>query len=125
MYRCQQRSDESHDSYLARADVLWTELLSSKVTLQELQAYAILRGSQLSADDKKRVILESEATAEGVFEMTKVNAAVRMLGSGFFHDITGAKKVKGKIYDNPALIAEDGTESEQVLVAEEGLKRIS
>ena len=64
VYRCQQRSDESHDSYLARADVLWTELLSSKVTLQELQAYAILRGSQLSADDKKPVILESEATAE-------------------------------------------------------------
>ena len=119
IYRCQQRNDESNDSYLARADVLWTELLASKVSLPELQAYAILRGSQLSAEDKKRVILESEATTQGVLEMCKVNAAVRMLGSGFFHDVTGAKKVKGKIYDNHALIAEDVAESERVLVAEE------
>jgi hypothetical protein len=119
IYRCQQRNDESNDSYLARADVLWTELLASKVSLPELQAYAILRGSQLSAEDKKRVILESEATTQGVLEMSKVNAAVRMLGSGFFHDVTGAKKVKGKIYDNHALIAEDVAESERVLVAEE------
>ena len=119
IYRCQQRNDESNDSYLARADVLWTELLASKVSLPELRAYAILRGSQLSAEDKKRVILESEATTQGVLEMCKVNAAVRMLGSGFFHDVTGAKKIKGKIYDNHALIAEDVAESEQVLVAEE------
>ena len=122
IYRCQQRNDESNDSYLARADVLWTELLTSKVSLQELQAYAILRGSQLSAEDKKRVILESEATSKGVLEMSKVNAAVRMLGSGFFHDVTGAKKVKGKIYDTHALIAEDVAESEQVLVAEESFE---
>ena len=32
IYRCQQRNDESNDSYLARADVLWTELLTSKVS---------------------------------------------------------------------------------------------
>ncbi|CAL1163657.1 unnamed protein product, partial [Cladocopium goreaui] len=122
IYRCQQRNDESNDSYLARADVLWTELLTSQVSLQELQAYAILRGSQLSAEDKKRVILESEATTKGVLDISKVNAAVRMLGSGFFHDVTGAKKVKGKIYDNQALIAEDVAESEQVLVAEESFE---
>jgi hypothetical protein len=54
--------------------------------------------------------------------MSKVNAAVRMLGSGFFHDVTGAKKVKGKIYDTHALIAEDVAESEQVLVAEESFE---
>ena len=122
IYRCQQRNDESNDSYLARADVLWTELLTSKVSLQELQAYAILRGSQLSAEDKKRVILESEATTKGVLEISKVNAAVRMLGSGFFHDVTGAKRVKGKIYDNHALIAEDVAETEQVLVAEDSFE---
>ena len=54
--------------------------------------------------------------------MSKVNAAVRMLGSGFFHDVTGAKKVKGKIYDTHTLLADDGGESEQVLVAEEGFE---
>lgn len=119
VYRCQQKSDESHDSFLARADVLWSELLASKVTLQELQAYTVLRGSQLSSEDKKRVVLESEASESGKLEMSKVNAAVRMLGSGFFHDVTGTKKAKGKVYDAHALVVEESDEIESALVADE------
>eukprot|EP00435_Cladocopium_sp_Y103_P003257 s1712_g1.t1 len=119
VYRCQQKTDESHDSFLARADVLWSELLASKVTLQELQAYTVLRGSMLSAEDKKRVVLESEASESGKLEMSKVTAAVRMLGSGFFQDVTGIKKVKGKVYDAHAMIAEEADDAETALVAEE------
>jgi hypothetical protein len=57
VFRCAQRQDESNDSFLARADILWTELIASKISLEELQAYVVLRGSHLTADDKKRVIL--------------------------------------------------------------------
>ena len=57
IFRCQQRNDEANDSYLARADVLWQELLSKGTKIEELQAYIVLRGSLLSAEDKKRVVL--------------------------------------------------------------------
>ena len=53
-YRCVQKQDETADSFLARSDVAWTELLSKKMTLAELQAYIVLRGSCLSGEDKKR-----------------------------------------------------------------------
>jgi len=72
MYQCVQQTDESHDSYLARADVLWTKLLTQKLKMEDLQAYVTLRGSLLTNDDKKRVILESDASLEGKLTMTKV-----------------------------------------------------
>ena len=119
VFRCVQRADESNDSFLARADILWSELLASQVTLEELQAYIVLRGSQLSADDKKRVILESESSKEHALDMTKVTSSVRMLGSGFFHDVTGIKKAKGKIYDAHTMYTEEYDEPETALVTEE------
>lgn len=106
VYRSIQRPDESNDSFLARTDVAWTELLSKSVTLAEIQAYTVLRGSQLTADDKKRVIQESAASASGALSMEKVTEAVRMLGAGFFQDLTGQKRVKRKIYEPTALFAE-------------------
>lgn len=39
LFRCQQRADESNDSYLARTDVAWTEVLTRNVKLEELQAW--------------------------------------------------------------------------------------
>lgn len=39
LYRCVQKGDESADSYLARADIMWTELNSKKFQLSDLQAY--------------------------------------------------------------------------------------
>ena len=83
-YKCVQKGDESSDSYLARCEVVWTELLARNVNLEELQAYIMLRGSRLSPDDKKRVIVDAGAESGGSLEMTKVTAAVRMLGSTFF-----------------------------------------
>jgi hypothetical protein len=79
LYRSSQKSDETSDSYLSRCDVTWTELLSKKVDLKELQAYIVLRGSRLAADDKKRVIIESKAEEGSQLTMEKVTSAIRLL----------------------------------------------
>ena len=107
IFRCQQRSDETNDSYLARADVLWAELLSKKMDMSELQAYILLRGSQLSSEDKKRVLLEADIKDAGELRIDRVSKAIRMLGAGFFQQVAGQSKTKGKIYDGTAFIAED------------------
>ena len=60
LYHLNQHSDESNDSFLARADVAWSKLLSQKLSLEDLQAFILLRGSNLTPDEKKRVILEAE-----------------------------------------------------------------
>ena len=104
LFRCQQKSDESNDSYLARSDVLWQELINKQMKLEELQAYIVLRGANLGADDKKRVILDSENSADGRLTIDKVNNAVRMLGAGFFQEVTvGKKPTKLKTYDSTLL----------------------
>ena len=108
IFHCTQRADESNDSYLARADILWTELLSKQMKLEELQSYIVLRGSGLSAEDKKRVVIESNAASSPELNMKKVSQSIRMLGAGFFHDVTGQKKPKTKIYDpDTVLLAEE------------------
>ena len=94
LYKCVQKADESADSFLSRCDVVWSDLLIRKVKLEEIQAYILLRGSRLSAEDRKRVIVEAGAEAGGLLEMKKVTAAVRMLGSGFFNELTGYKRDK-------------------------------
>ena len=107
LFRCVQKSDESNDSYLARADVAWTEVISRGVKLEELQAYVVLRGSLLNADDKKRVLVEAGAETGSQLTMAKVSAAVRMLGAGFFQEYTGGKKAKLKTYDQSAFMTEE------------------
>ena len=82
IYHTLQKTDETNDSFLARADILWGRLLSRKITIADLQAYIVLRGSQLTADEKKRVIMDSEST--GSLTMKKVSEAIRLLGVSFF-----------------------------------------
>ena len=106
LFRSQQKSDESNDSYLARMDVVWTELTTRVISLEELQAYVLLRGSLLSADDKKRVILECDAK-KGSLDVAQVSAAVRMLGAGFFQEMTTGKRLARKTYDGTVFLAED------------------
>ena len=113
LFRCVQRSDESNDSFLARADIHWSELLARKTSLEEIQAYVILRGSQLSSEDKKRVLLECDAGEKGSLSMDKVSQAIRMLGAGFFQDMVGAKKSRGKVYDGTALATETTGQEEE------------
>ena len=113
LYKCAQKSDESADSYLARADIMWTELNSKKFQLSGLQAYVTLRGSVLSAEDKKRVLLDADAANNGQLTVSKVSAAIRMLGAGFFQEMTTGRHInKAKIYDQSTLMAEDMDEAE-------------
>ena len=109
LFQCNQQSDESHDSYLARADVLWSKLKARKLQLEDLQAYITLRGAQLSGEDKKRIILDSDSSLEGSLTVSRVQEAVRMLGTAFFHEMTGQgkKTSKSKVYDTSTFIADD------------------
>ena len=111
LFKCVQRQDESNDSFLARCDVVWSELKAKKIDLDAVHAYIVLRGSLLSTDDKKRVIVESESSKDGTLTVEKVSQAVRMLGTAFFNDLIGQKKSKGKIYDHLAFVTEDVDES--------------
>ena len=56
------------------------------MTLRELQACVVLRGSKLQPKDKKRVIVETKETEDSSLTMKNVTAAIRLLGSGFFHE---------------------------------------
>ena len=114
LFHCIQKQDESNDSYLARADILWTELISKQIKLEELQSYIVLRGSGLAAEDKKRVVVESNLSGDSALTMFKVSQAIRMPGAGFFHDVTGQRRGKTKVYDpeTPMITEDDGLMAE-------------
>lgn len=109
LFHCTQRSDESNDSYLARADILWSRLLSRKLNWEDLKAFILLRGSTLSPEEKKRVILEADSSATGKLTVSRVTDAVRLFGATFFGEMVGQKRPsKLKVYDNASiLVAED------------------
>ena len=120
LFRRSQKADESNDSFLARADILWTDLISQGLTLEEIRAYVVLRGSSLTPDDRKRVVIESDSSGSGKLGMEEVSKSVRMLGSSFFQDLTGQKRTKGKVYDAYALqVDETEVEAEPVHRVEE------
>eukprot|EP00435_Cladocopium_sp_Y103_P072573 s12_g40.t1 len=94
-----QLKDESNDSYLARSDIAWSKFLSQKLSMSDLQAFVLLRGSTLTPEEKKRVILESDNSLEGKLTVGRVSEAVRILGATFFQEMTGQKAVsKQKVY---------------------------
>ena len=91
-----QKPDESNESYIARHEVIYEELVSQNVTFSDVRAYLLLRHSTLSADDKKRVVIESQ----GDLKYDAVVTAIKMLGAKFFHDVQGQQKqYKSKTYD--------------------------
>ncbi len=107
-FRCSQKADELSDSYLSRCDVIWSDLLMRDIDMTQVQAYVILRGSRLTSDDKKRVIVESGAESSGKLDVKKVSQAIRMLGSGFFQEYTGGRRDKQlKTYDHTAFAIEE------------------
>ena len=72
-----------------------------------------MRGSRLSPEDKKRVLVEAGAESGGTLTMQKVQAAVRMLGSSFFQEMTSGKKEKSlKTYDSTAFVAEEDNDED-------------
>eukprot|EP00435_Cladocopium_sp_Y103_P004762 s874_g1.t1 len=91
-----QRSDESNESYLARHEILFEDMISQGATLSDMRAYILLRNSVLSADDKKRVLVE----AKGNLKYDSVTEAIRMLGAKFFQEIQGQQKShRNKTYE--------------------------
>ena len=96
LYGTLQRSDESHDSYLARFEANFTELISRGTTLEEVQAYILLRQSTLPPEDKKKILLEHS----GSLEYKPVVRSFRLLGSKFFNEFQSGKVAsKTKVYD--------------------------
>ena len=120
LYRCVQKADESADSFLARADIMWTELNSKNMKISDLQAYVTLRGSTLSSDDKKKVLVDADSTGSGELSVQRVSSAIRMLGAGFFQDVTGVKRAKQKTYDQATLLAEADDDVHDEVYAAEG-----
>ena len=95
-YQTIQKADESNDSYLARHDVAFEDLMAQKVTMEEVRAYILLRQSQLPGDDRKRIIMESK----GELGYDEARRALRLLGARFFQDLQGVpKNAKNKTYD--------------------------
>ena len=91
-----QKSDETNESYLARHEVLFEDLISQGATLSDMRAYILLRNSGLVSEDKKRVVIE----AQGHLKYEEVTKAIRMLGAKFFQEVQGnVKQSRTKTYD--------------------------
>jgi hypothetical protein len=100
---------------------MWTQLNSKNLKLSDLQAYVTLRGSTLATDDKTKVLVDADAVGSGELSVQRVSNAIRMLGAGFFQDVTGAKHAKQKTYDQATLLAEaDDDETQDEVYAAEG-----
>ncbi|CAE7231149.1 GIP [Symbiodinium sp. CCMP2592] len=95
IYSTSQKADETNDSYLARHDVHFEELLAQGSTTEEVRAYVLLRQSQLSAEDRKKIVVEMG----GKLEYSKVVSAIRLLGSRFFSEFQGHRTARTKTYD--------------------------
>ena len=118
MFQVSQKADESNDSYISRHDAAFEELLSRKVSLEEIRAYILLRHSQLNPEDKKRVVVE----AKGDLKYQDTVKSVTLLGSKFFTDFQqrgssskGAER--SKVYDVHAAMEEEP--GDEVFVAED------
>ena len=100
-----QRQDESHESYLARHDYQFEELLQMGVGFNEVRAYILLRNSGLGSEDKKKLIVD----AKGELEYKSIVSSLKLLGSKFFHEVqTGNRSLgRNKTYDVNAVFDED------------------
>lgn len=92
-----QKPDESNDSYIARHEACFEEILQKDkgVTLEEIRAYVMIRHSQLTGDEKKRIIVDNK----GILTYDATRDAMRLLGSRFFQDLQGGGNKKWKTYD--------------------------
>ena len=96
IYGTSQKNDETNESFLARHEVLFEDILNQGATIADMRAYILLRNSALTSEDKKKVIVESG----GTLQYDRVVSAIRMLGSKFFQDVHGNKSVsRSKTYD--------------------------
>ena len=108
-----QRPDETHESYLARHDFQFEELLQMGVGFKEMRAYILLRNSGLNAEDKKKLIVDSQ----GNLAYEEIVSSLKLLGSKFFHEVQSGSKtsMRSKTYDvNVALEEEWGNNDDDV-----------
>ena len=109
-----QKADETNDSYLARHDIHFEELLAQGVSLEEIRAYILLRQSSLTPDDRKRIVVE----LGGKLEYKKVCASIRLLGSRFFGELQGQRgPQKTKTYDANMIEETNGDDIERAFQA--------
>ena len=110
IYSTVQRSDETNESYLARHDHQFEELLSMKVAMDEFRAYILLRNSALSAEDKKRLIVESA----GSLDYKTVVTNLKLLGSKSFQEVHAGKasSARSKTYEANAFVSHDAGSTE-------------
>ena len=95
-YLTTQKPDESNDSYLARHDAAFEDMTTAGVTMEEVRAYVLIRQSQLPAEDRKRLVIETE----GNLSYEGARKSLRLLGSKFFHELQGgAKGNRYRTYD--------------------------
>ncbi|CAE7708982.1 GIP [Symbiodinium sp. CCMP2592] len=114
IYSTVQRNDETHDSYLARHDIHFEELLAQNISFEELRSYVLLRQSQLSSEDKKRIVIEHS----GKLTYDKVKASIRLLGSRFFGEMQGQRSSqRNKVYDANTLEEDSTDEPEKAFQA--------
>ena len=76
LFKTVQLADETNQSYLNRLDVAFGEL-GPEITLAKIQGYIILKNSQLSMEDKKKVVMMTG----GSMEPSKVETAMINIGA--------------------------------------------
>lgn len=89
------------------------------MSIEDLQAFIVLRGSTLGPDDKKRVILEGDQASSRKLTIKKVVESIRLLGASFFMDVTSQKKMKTKVYGQIALTVEEAQEPAENFLSED------
>ena len=105
IYTTVQRTDEAHESYLARHDYQFEELLQMGVKFEDIRAYILLRNSGLGAEDKKKLIVDSQ----GDLEYKAIVSSLKLLGSKFFHELQSNSKFPSRVktYDVNAVFDDD------------------
>ena len=54
LYMVAQKQDETNDSYLARHDIAFEDLLAKSISINDVRAYVLIRQSALSSEDRRR-----------------------------------------------------------------------
>eukprot|EP00435_Cladocopium_sp_Y103_P069789 s1190_g34.t1 len=103
MYKVCQKSDEATHSYTLRLQSAINDL-GSKVTIQQMHAFILLRQSCLTNEDKKRGL----SMTNGELSVIKIEQAMRALSTKV---LFGSGEVKKKIY--PANFVETGDEARE------------
>ena len=86
LYGTTQKVDEANESYVARHEIQFEDLISMGATLEDMRAYILLRNSTLPPEDRKRIIVESK----GALKYDQVISSLQLLGSRFFNEVQGS-----------------------------------